>query len=316
MSSQVGRWFRVDKERLKLKKILEGLYRKYNRRELIKPDPLQFVYQYNSPSDKEIVAFLSAALAYGRVEQIEKSLSNLFARMGKSPYAFVRNFDKTGRKKLSGFKHRFTTGQDISDLLTLLKKVLSRYGSIQEFFVAGFSPNDKNIIPALTKFCDSLYVIYKERHNGKVSRGLKFLLASPSGGSACKRLNLFLRWMVRKDDVDPGLWKSVDKAKLIVPVDVHIGRLCRILGFYPVRSLHRRRPRRLARIISNGVNTHKTASLSAAIQITESFATVEPADPVKYDFALSRIGITEGCNGKYRTSCEGCEIFDFCHSLP
>jgi uncharacterized protein (TIGR02757 family) len=281
----------VNKRRVKLKKLFEGLYNRYNHRNLIAPDPLQFVYQYDKPSDKEIVAFLSAALAYGRVEQIEKSLTNLFTRMGKSPSAFVRGFDKAKRQKLSNFKHRFTTGEDISDLLALLKKVLGRYGSIQKFFVQDYSPNDKNIIPPLTKFCDSLYAIYSKQHSGKLSGGLKFLLAGPAGGSACKRLNLFLRWMVRKDDVDPGLWKSVDKAKLIVPVDVHIGRLCRILGFY----------------------NHKTISLASAIEITESFAQIEPADPVKFDFALSRIGITEGCNGKYGLRCEGCELFGFCH---
>jgi uncharacterized protein (TIGR02757 family) len=314
----------VNKRRVKLKKILEGLYNRFNHRNLIKPDPLQFVYQYTQPSDREIVAFLSAALAYGRVEQIEKSLSNLFARMGKSPYTFVKGFDKAKRERLNDFKHRFTTGGDIADLLTLLKQVLKRYGSIQKFFIQGYNPNalcredppsfrpkppllsserktwgrsgeiysnDKNIIPALTKFCDSLWATYVKGHNGQPSVGLKFLLAGPAGGSACKRLNLFLRWMVRKDDVDLGLWKSVDKAKLIVPVDVHIGRLCRILGMY----------------------THRTISLASAIEITESFAQIEPADPVKYDFALSRIGILKGCNGKYRAVCEGCEIFGFCH---
>jgi len=281
----------VDKRRVKLKQIFEELYNRFNHRELIKPDPLQFVYQYTKPSDKEIVAFLSAALAYGRVEQIEKSLTNLFTRMGKSPSAFVENFDKRGLKRLNGFKHRFTTGGDIADLLTLLKKVLKRYGSIQSFFVEGYSPNDKNIIPALTKFCDSLWKMYSKEQNGRPSVGLKFLLAGPAGGSACKRLNLFLRWMVRKDDVDPGLWKSIDKAKLIVPVDVHIGRLSRILGLY----------------------SRKTVSLSAAVEITESFAQIEPADPVKYDFALSRIGITEGCNGKYDLRCASCELFELCH---
>jgi len=95
-------------------------------------------------------------------------------------------------------------------------------------------------------------------------------------------------------DVDLGLWKSIDKSKLIVPVDVHIGRLSRILGFH----------------------NHKTISLASAIEITESFAQIDPADPVKYDFALSRIGITEGCNGQYDLRCEGCEIFDFCHEKP
>jgi len=239
----------------------------------------------------EIVALLAASLAYGRVQQIQKSLTDLFERMGESPYAFVQGFDKAKRERLNDFKHRFTTGGDISDLLVLLKKVLKRYGSIQRFFVDGYNPNDKNIISPLTKFCDSLYAIYSKQHSAKVSRGLKFLLAGPAGGSACKRLNLFLRWMVRKDEVDLGLWKSVDKAKLIVPVDVHIGRLCRILGFY----------------------NHKTISLASAVEITESFAQIEPADPVKFDFALSRIGITEGCNGKYDLRCNDCEIFDFCH---
>ncbi|MCX5637393.1 MAG: TIGR02757 family protein [Planctomycetota bacterium] len=292
----------MNKRWVKLKKLFEGLYNRFNHRNLIKPDPLQFVYQYNSPSDKEIVAFLAAALAYGRVEQIEKSLTNLFTRMGKSPYAFVQGFDIAKRERLYGFKHRFTTGQDISDLLALLKKVLNRYGSIQSFFVEGYNPSDKNIIPPLTRFCDSLRAMYAKENHGQPSVGLKFLLAGPAArrggarrsprGSACKRLNLFLRWMVRKDDVDLGLWKSVDKAKLIVPVDVHIGRLCRILGFY----------------------SRKTVSLPAAVEITESFAQIEPADPVKFDFALSRIGITEGCNGKFDLRCEGCEIFDFCHS--
>ena len=279
---------------MKLKKIFEGLYNRYNHRNLIAPDPLQFVYQYTEPADKEIVAFLAAALAYGRLEQIEKSLSNLFMLIGKSPYAFVKGFDKDGREKLRNFKHRFTKGRDISDLLALLKQVLKRYGSIQRFFVEGYNPNDKNIIPALTRFCDSLRTMYVKEHNGQPSVGLKFLLAGPAGGSACKRLNLFLRWMVRKDDVDLGLWESIDKAKLIVPVDVHIGRLCRILGFY----------------------NNKTISLATAVQITKSFAQIEPTDPVKYDFALSRIGITEGCNGKYDLRCASCELSDFCHRLP
>lgn len=339
----------------KVKQVLKRLYQKYNHYDLIKPDPLQFVYKYAEPFDREIIAFLAAALAYGRVEQIEKSLSNLFTRMGESPYTFVQGFGRDGREKLIDFKHRFTTGQDISDLLALLKQVLKRYGSIENFFIQGHNPNalcredppsfrpkppllssdrktwgrsgeiysktdlsragsrdfstrlqlarndiphsflqsnpnDKNIIPALTKFCNSLYAMYSKDHNGQISSGLKFLLASPDRGSACKRLNLFLRWMVRKDDVDVGLWKSIDKAKLIVPVDVHIGRLSRILGFY----------------------NHKTISLASAVEITESFAQIEPADPVKFDFALSRIGITEGCNGKFDLRCNDCELVEFC----
>jgi uncharacterized protein (TIGR02757 family) len=278
-------------KRAAIKNVLDKLYNKYNHYDFIKPDPLQFVYRYDKSSDREIIAFLSAGLAYGRVEQIQKSLTNLFERMGDNPYEFVTGFGKTKRKKLSGFKHRFTTDQDISDLLTCFKKVLNQHSSIEEFFIQGCSPGDKNVIDGLSNFCNSLLNIYASRHNGQISRGLKYLLVNPADGSACKRLNLFLRWMVRDDDVDTGLWKSIDKARLIVPIDVHMGRLCRILGFH----------------------NQKTVSLSTAIKITECFAEIEPADPVKYDFALSRIGIVENCNGKYRNACRHCELFPLCH---
>jgi uncharacterized protein (TIGR02757 family) len=274
----------------KIKAVLDKLYEKYNHHCLIKPDPLQFVYHYSKPADMEVAAFLASALAYGRVQQIEKSLKNLLGRMGDSPCEFVRNFDKDKRWALKDFKHRFTTGDDISDLLSLLKTAIKRYGSIEQYFTRGYNPGDKNIIPALSKFCNSLLDIYTAGHKGQTFPGLKYLLVSPAGGSACKRLNLFLRWMVREDDVDAGLWKSIDKTKLIVPVDVHMSRLCKIMELY----------------------NRKTVSLSAAVEITESFAEIDPADPVKYDFALSRIGILENCNGRLRKDCEFCELFGFC----
>jgi len=281
----------LESERIaQIKDVLERLYTRYNHRRFIKPDPLQFVYKYSNPADMEIAALLAAELAYGRVQQIEKSLKNLFGRMGESPYAFVRGFGKAERERLSGFKHRFTTGQDISDLLELLRNVLSEFGSIRGFFVQGYNPGDKNVTAVLSKFCDSLLDMYAKTHSGHITGGLSYLLPRPSAGGVCKRLNLFLRWMVRKDGVDTGLWKSIDKAKLIVPVDVHMGRLCRILGLYD----------------------QKTISLSVAIKITESFAEIEPADPVKYDFALSRVGILENCTGQLRSGCEFCELFRFC----
>ncbi len=274
----------------KLKVVLDKLYDKYNRHELIRPDPLLFVYEYSKPADMEMAGFLAACLAYGRVGQIENSLRNLFGRMGQSPFEFVLNFKHRDRAGLKNFKHRFTAGDDISDLLELLKKALSRYGSIQELFVQGYNPDDKNIIPALAGFCDSLLAMYAKAHNGRITNGLSFLLPKPSAGSACKRLNLFLRWMVRDDDIDAGLWKSVDKAKLIVPLDIHMGRLCRILKLYD----------------------QKSPSLTAAVKVTESFAKIQPDDPVKYDFALSRIGIRDNCTTHYRNFCQLCELYGFC----
>jgi uncharacterized protein (TIGR02757 family) len=273
-----------------IKQILEGLYRRNNRHNLIKPDPLQFVYRYSHRRDREIAAFLAAALAYGRVQQIEKSLTDLLGRMGKSPCEFVWGFDERSRRTLRDFKHRFTTGEDISDLLELFSKVLAENGSIENYFLLGYSKTDKNVLPALSKFCDGLLKIYAKACRRQAPHGLKYLLAGPANGSACKRLNLFLRWMVRNDDVDTGLWKRIDKAKLIVPVDVHMNRLCRILGLHNL----------------------KTVSLAMAVKVTEAFKEIEPADPVKYDFALSRIGIVENCTGRRRSGCEFCELFEFC----
>jgi uncharacterized protein (TIGR02757 family) len=280
----------VDKQIAQIKSVLEKLYQKYNHRHLIKPDPLQFVYNYSNPADMEIAGLLAAVIAYGRVQQIEKDLTELFNRMNKCPYDFVTNFKKADRKKLDGFKHRFTRGDDISDLLELLRDIIKEKGSIKNYFLSGYKKQDKNIIPALSNFCESLLEKYRRQHDGQVTKGLKYLLVCPANGSVCKRLNLFLRWMVRDDDVDCGLWKSIDKAKLIVPIDVHMGRLCKILGFYK----------------------QKTVSLSAAIEITKSFSEIEPDDPVKYDFALSRVGIVENCTGKMNKKCEFCELSEYC----
>jgi len=283
------RWS-VNKECVVVKDVLERLYAKYNHHDLIKPDPLQFIYQYSRKADMEITGFLGACLAYGRVQQIERSITTLLDFMGDHPSEFILDFDKRKRSKLSDFKHRFTTGDDISDLLWLLNKVLKKDGSIENYFVQGYQEHDENIIPALTHFCESLLNMYASEHRKAAGIGLKYLLVSPTGGSACKRLNLFLRWMVRDDDVDAGLWKSIDKAKLIVPIDVHMSRLCRILGFH----------------------SRKTVSLSTATEVTESFAEIEPDDPVKYDFALSRIGIVENCTGHYGKYCDDCELLSFC----
>jgi uncharacterized protein (TIGR02757 family) len=164
--------------------------------------------------------------------------------------------------------------------------VLVKYGSIERFFLLGYKPTDESTVLALSRFCDSLL----DMHTGPRSKGLVFLLAGPNHGGAAKRLNLFLRWMVRGDDVDAGLWRSVDRSKLIVPVDVHIARLCKILGFH----------------------NHNNVSLKTAVEITRNFAEISPADPVKYDFALSRIGILENCTGRRRDECDACELLSWC----
>lgn len=274
--------------------ILDRVYARSNHRRFIGADPLQFAYRFDRPQDAEVACFLAAALAYGRVQQIQRSLNDLFARMDCRPYDFVTSFSPSRRSRLAGFKHRFTTAEDVSDLLDVLRPVLRTHGSIEAFFVDRCGPSDPNVLPTLARFCDRLTDAYAARHGGHVSRGLMYLLASPSRGSASKRLHLFLRWMVRADEVDPGLWRGVSPAKLVVPLDVHMARLCRILGLHD----------------SN------TISQSTAVQVTKRFAAIAPADPVKYDFALSRIGILDDCTGRPRPDCEFCELFDVCLQRP
>jgi uncharacterized protein (TIGR02757 family) len=279
-------------ESAEIKNLLERLYAKYNHRAFVPPDPLQFVYRFSDRHDAEIAAFLSAALAYGRVRQIERSLTQLLDRMDGAPYDFTMRLNSGGRAKLHSFKHRFTAGDDISDLLDLFRRILNDHDNLESFFMQGCREEHSTVLPALSTFCDCLCRLYADTHDGRVSDGVRYLLASPSRGSASKRLHLFLRWMVRHDEVDVGLWRGIDKAKLIVPVDVHMARLCRILGLH----------------------NDRTVSRSTAVKITEAFAKMEPADPVKYDFALSRIGILENCTGHDRAECTRCELSEICRS--
>lgn len=279
-------------ERVQIRNLLERLYARYNHRAFVPPDPLQFVYRFSDRRDVEVAAFLAAALAYGRVRQIERSLTQLFDRMNGAPYDFTMRLDGDRRAGLRTWKHRFTTGDDIADLLDLFRRVLDDHGDLETFFLQGHREEHPTALPALSTFCDSLCRLHADTHQGQVSDGVGYLLASPSRGSASKRLHLFLRWMVRNDEVDIGLWRGIDKAKLIVPVDVHMARLCRILGFH----------------------NDRTISQATAVKITEAFSEIEPADPVKYDFSLSRIGILANCTGHDRPECTRCELSELCRS--
>lgn len=276
-----------------LKEILEAIYLKYNRSSYIGSDPLIFAYDYQNPRDIEIAAFVASTLSYGRVAQIQASLKKLFEIMGKSPYDFIVSFDNRTAKKLSSFKHRFNTGEDMAELFSMLKHCLQQSGSLEEYFCKFYSDTDDNIIPALGNFCGALLTQHSEAAKKPPSRGLKYLLANPAGKSPCKRLNMFLRWVVRDDGVDLGLWKKIPPSKLIVPLDTHMIRLCKILGLH----------------------NSKTPSLATAVAVSNEFKKLSPTDPVRYDFALCRIGIVEGCNGVFNKDCGECELSPLCRHL-
>jgi uncharacterized protein (TIGR02757 family) len=256
-----------------LKTGLASLYRRYNRREYVHPDPLEMVYGYAAPEDQEIAGLISACLAYGRVAQILVSVARVLDLMGSgdtrgSPHAFLgRVTDRDLRERFRPFTHRFTTGQEIAALLIGVKRTIAEHGSLEALFAAGMKREDDTILPALSLFVERL----------RISAGgpdaCPSLLSSPADGSACKRMNLYLRWMVRSDRVDPGPWRRVSPSKLVVPLDTHMFRIARALG------LTRRRQ----------------ANLKTAVEITRAFALHSPRDPVRYDFCLTRLGINPAC---------------------
>lgn len=256
------------------RKALEELYIKYNRREFVHPDPLEFLYDYEDIRDREIVGLIASSLAYGRVPQILRSVLFVLQRMQPSPSTFLNH---ASRELLlhtfAEFKHRFTTGEELASMLLGIKGVIDQYGSLYTCFIAGLD-NDDTVLPAISAFVKELTVGTDGRHNS--------LLPSPIKGSACKRQNLFLRWMVREDDVDPGGWGRVLASKLVVPLDTHMHRICLALN----------------------LTKRKQADMRTALEITAAFRTISPDDPVRYDFALTRLGIrNEADLGEFLKQC-------------
>ncbi len=247
----------------KLKKKLNIFYNQYNRRRYVHPDPLEFLYQYKEIRDREIVGLIASSLAYGRVAQILKSVAFVLDIMNPSPHLFLKDSTyKSLNRAFEGFTHRFAAQDHLAALLFGIKNVISRFGSLHKCFLAGFSEDDENVIPAMTFFSQQLVV---ERNKPG------HLVALPEKGSACKRMNLFLRWMIRKDRVDPGGWAGIPLSKLIIPLDTHMHRISLALN----------------------LTKRKQANMRTALEITSGFKRLVPDDPVKYDFVLTRLGIRD-----------------------
>ena len=241
--------------------VFEELYARYNHREFVHPDPLEFLYAYDDLRDREIVALIASSLAYGRVQQILKSVSIVLEAIG-SPLRYVQTTSESKMKRhFRDFKHRFTTGDEVTELLLRIERVVEKHGSLGNCFARGIDTRDKTVKNALGYFTRELAAPVGEKQTS--------LIPDPQKGSACKRLNLMLRWMVRKDEVDPGGWNQIDTSRLIVPLDTHMHRIA----------------------IEYGLTTRKNADMRTAIEISDAFARYSPEDPVRYDFALTRPGI-------------------------
>jgi len=244
------------------KYFFENLYKKYNKKSFVSPDPLQFLHRYPSVNDREIVGLIASCLAYGNVVQIVKSVTRVLEKLTPEPSRFLENSSPAKINRLfPDFKHRFAPGAEISSLLLGIRDVIRSHGSLQSCFLSFVRPGDETIISALTLFVDRL----KQKAEGIKSH----LLPSPRNKSACKRLNLYLRWMVRKDRVDPGGWDRIPPHQLVVPLDTHMHKIGKALDF----------------------TRRSQADLKTALEITNRFRKMSPKDPVRYDFALTRFGI-------------------------
>jgi uncharacterized protein (TIGR02757 family) len=239
---------------------LEAVYQYYNRRIYVDPDPLLFLYAYPEVRDREIAGIVAACLAYGRVEMIMKTVGRVLEKMGPSPVDFLNNTKEGDIDAVfTGFKYRFATDVHLSNLLKGIKGTIGEFGSLERCFSVGAGGVGGTVL-------DGLGQLYR-RLNQSGPTG--HLLADPNKTSACKRSHLFLRWMVRRDAVDPGGWDNVSPGQLIIPLDTHMYKIGTMLGF-----TRRKSPDKLC-----------------AFEITAGFKELLAQDPVKYDFSLTRFGI-------------------------
>ena len=272
---------------------LERLYEAYNRQDSA-ADPVQIVRRYAKPEDQEIVGFCAAALAFGRVASVLNTVETLARVLGPSPGAYVRQFDpKAPHPELRAMVHRWIRGVDIVALLWILRQMLDRSGSLEAFFLEGLDPDAVDLGEALDSFSRRAMALDVRRVYGRrtpARTGVCYFFPRPSAGSGCKRLNLFLRWMVRRDEVDLGAWRSVPRSKLIVPLDTHVIRLGKCLG--------------LTRYTSPGWRM--------AAEITASLRAIDPDDPVRFDFSICHVGMMNACGFGRRQGDTQCPLKGIC----
>jgi uncharacterized protein (TIGR02757 family) len=253
---------------MNLKQKLDYHYKAFDKSQ-ISPDPLQFLHLFNREKDIEAIGFISSLFAYGNVKQIVNTLNRILAITNYQPFEFIINFKKKDYTyKLKGLKHRFYNEDDIILLFYMLNEVYDKFDSLKHLFIMNYKINS-DIKKSISLLSDYFISLAKKMRSRNISLGLKFMFPSPEFGSACKRMNLFLRWMVRKDELDFGLWNEIPTNKLIIPVDTHVAKVCKSL------SLTKR----------------KNADWKMAEEITNNLKRFDKDDPVKYDFAICHIGM-------------------------
>jgi uncharacterized protein (TIGR02757 family) len=275
-----------------LKPVLDQLYADFNYPDSA-TDPIQIVRRYTRSDDREVVGFVAAALAFGRVTSVLQSIERVLAVMGSRPAAYVRQFDP--RRDAAGFDgivHRWTRERDIVALVWVMHQMIASARSIEGFFVRGDDAASPDVQGALDSFSTRALSLDLRAAYGRVPRrpGVCYFFPRPSAGSACKRLNLFLRWMVRKDALDLGVWSRIAPARLVVPLDTHVIRVGRCLK----------------------LTAYTSPGWRMARDITTSLRVLDPDDPVKYDFALCHLGMMNACGFSRAQADSQCPLRGVC----
>ncbi len=247
-----------------LKEFLDEKVGKYNHPDFIESDPIQIPHRFLLKEDIEIVAFLTATMAWGNRKMIINKATDLMNRMGNSPYDFVMNYSENQFDKIESFKHRTINSVDLHFYLRSLQNIYINHNGLENSF--RFEPDEPESFKAIERFRKIFVGIPHEIRSQKH-------LSSPANGSAAKRLNMFLRWMVRSDKqgVDFGIWKNISSSQLVCPLDVHSGNVARNLG----------------------ILTRKQNDWKAVSELNAELKKFDPNDPVKYDFALFGLGVFE-----------------------
>ena len=260
-------------------------------------DPVQFVHRYQDPVDREIVGLIASVFAYGNVKIVLRTVNNVLSYLGPAPSRTIASFDpRRDSRRLRGFYHRFNTSRDLAVLFWIIRRALEEYGSLESVLVSALSPNDTDVTGALENFSGTLLGFGHERFypRGELKRrvGVRFFFPAPSQGSACKRLNLYLRWMVRPEDgIDCGVWMRIKPRQLVIPLDTHIARISSYIGLTDMRS----------------------PGWPMALDITRSLRKLHCDDPLRYDFALCHLGIAGDCPKKRDPQkCARCPILAIC----
>jgi uncharacterized protein (TIGR02757 family) len=248
-----------------LKDFLDEKVILYNNPKFIESDPIQIPHRFESKEDIEIAAFLSATIAWGNRKMIIKSASKMMDLMGNSPYDFVLNHKEHHLESVNGFVHRTFNNDDFKTFIIALKNIYQKHDGLETVFTK--HQEDFSMQKSISAFKT---LFFENEINNRASKHI----SNPEMGSAAKRINMFLRWMVRQDNagVDFGLWKNISASKLSCPLDVHSGNVARKLGL-------------LIRKQNDG---------KALFELDSNLRKLDQNDPVKYDFALFGLGVFEG----------------------